>query len=282
MNKWVLGARPRTLPAAIAPVVVASALVGGDFNWFRAALALKVAVWLQIGVNFANDYSDGVKGTDEDRVGPIRLVGSGLATARSVKSAAFISFGIASIAGAWLAFLTSPLLIVIGVFSIAAAWGYTGGKNPYGYRGLGELSVFLFFGVIATMGTYYAQTEKITLLSFIVSIPMGALSCAILAINNLRDRPKDELVGKLTVAVRIGDRKARVMYVALLALAHIAAIATLIPTTLLTLLALPITLSISRQVLSGVSGKELIPVLGKTAKLQMVFSILLAIGLWID
>ncbi len=282
MNKWILGARPRTLPAAIAPVVVASALVGADFNWFRAALALKVAVWLQIGVNFANDYSDGVKGTDEDRVGPIRLVGSGLATAKSVKSAAFISFGIASIAGAWLAFLTSPLLIVIGVFSIAAAWGYTGGKNPYGYRGLGELSVFLFFGVIATMGTYYAQTEEITLLSFIVSIPMGALSCAILAINNLRDRPKDELVGKLTVAVRIGDRKARVMYVALLALAHIAAIATLIPTTLLTLLALPITLSISRQVLSGVSGKELIPVLGKTAKLQMIFSILLAVGLWID
>jgi 1,4-dihydroxy-2-naphthoate octaprenyltransferase len=282
MNKWILGARPRTLPAAIAPVVVASALVGTDFNWFRAALALKVAVWLQIGVNFANDYSDGVKGTDEDRVGPIRLVGSGLATAKSVKTAAFISFGIASIAGTWLAFLTSPLLILIGVLSIAAAWGYTGGKNPYGYRGLGELSVFLFFGVIATMGTYYAQTEEITLLSFIVSIPMGALSCAILAINNLRDRPKDELVGKLTVAVRIGDRKARVMYVALLALAHIAAVATLIPTTLLTLLALPITLSISRQVLSGISGKELIPVLGKTAKLQMIFSILLAVGLWID
>jgi len=282
MNKWILGARPRTLPAAIAPVVVASALVGTDFNWFRAALALKVAVWLQIGVNFANDYSDGVKGTDEDRVGPIRLVGSGLATAKSVKAAAFISFGIASIAGTWLALLTSPLLIVVGILSIAAAWGYTGGKNPYGYRGLGELSVFLFFGVIATMGTYYAQTEEITLLSFIVSIPMGALSCAILAINNLRDRPKDELVGKLTVAVRIGDRKARVMYVALLALAHIAAIATLIPATLLTLLALPITLSISRQVLSGISGKELIPVLGKTAKLQMIFSILLAVGLWID
>ena len=282
MNKWILGARPRTLPAAIAPVVVATALVGNDFNWFRAALALKVAVWLQIGVNFANDYSDGVKGTDEDRVGPIRLVGSGLATAKSVKAAAFISFGIASIAGTWLALLTSPLLIVVGVLSIAAAWGYTGGKNPYGYRGLGELSVFLFFGVIATMGTYYAQTEEITLLSFIVSIPMGALSCAILAINNLRDRPKDELVGKLTVAVRIGDRKARVMYVALLALAHIAAIATLIPTTLLTLVALPITLSISRQVLSGISGKELIPVLGKTAKLQMIFSILLAVGLWID
>jgi 1,4-dihydroxy-2-naphthoate octaprenyltransferase len=282
MNKWILGARPRTLPAAIAPVVVATALVGTDFNWFRAALALKVAVWLQIGVNFANDYSDGVKGTDEDRVGPIRLVGSGLATAKSVKAAAFISFGIASVAGTWLAFLTSPLLIVLGILSIAAAWGYTGGKNPYGYRGLGELSVFLFFGVIATMGTYYTQTEEITLLSFVVSIPMGALSCAILAVNNLRDRPKDELVGKLTIAVRIGDRKARFMYVALLALAHIAAIATLIPTTLLTLLVLPMSLSISRQVLSGISGKELIPVLGKTGKLQMIFAILLAVGLWID
>ena len=282
MNKWILGARPRTLPAAIAPVVVASALVGTDFNWFRAALALKVAVWLQIGVNFANDYSDGVKGTDADRVGPIRLVASGLASARSVKAAALISFAIASVAGTWLALLTSPLLILVGIISIAAAWGYTGGKNPYGYKGLGELSVFLFFGVIATMGTYYAQTEELTLLSFIVSIPMGALSCAILSINNLRDRPKDELVGKLTVAVRIGDRNARRMYVALLILAHFAAIATLIPTALLTVLALPMSLSISRQVLSGISGKELIPLLGKTGKLQMLFSILLAVGLGIQ
>jgi 1,4-dihydroxy-2-naphthoate octaprenyltransferase len=282
MNKWILGARPRTLPAAIAPVVVATALVGADFNWFRAALALKVAVWLQIGVNFANDYSDGVKGTDADRVGPIRLVASGLASARSVKAAALISFAIASVAGTWLALLTSPLLILVGIISIAAAWGYTGGKNPYGYKGLGELSVFLFFGVIATMGTYYAQTEELTLLSFIVSIPMGALSCAILSINNLRDRPKDELVGKLTVAVRIGDRNARRMYVALLILAHCAAIATFIPTALLTVLALPMSLSISRQVLSGVSGKELIPVLGKTGKLQMVFAILFAIGLGIQ
>ena len=281
MNKWILGARPRTLPAAIAPVVVATALVGADFNWFLAALALKVAVWLQIGVNFANDYSDGVKGTDADRVGPTRLVASGMATASAVKFAAIVSFAIASIAGAWLALLTSPWLILIGVISIAAAWGYTGGKNPYGYKGLGELSVFLFFGVVATMGTYYAQTEQITLLSFIVSIPMGALSCAILAINNLRDRPKDALVGKLTVAVRIGDRNARLMYVALLALAHLAAIATLIPTVLLTVLALPMSIAISRQVLSGISGRELIPVLGRTGKLQMVFSILLAIGLGI-
>jgi len=282
MNKWILGARPRTLPAAIAPVLVAIALVGTDFNWLRALLTLMVAVWLQIGVNFANDYSDGVKGTDADRVGPIRLVASGIATANEVRSAAFTSFAIASVAGTWLAFLTSPLLILVGIVSIAAAWGYTGGKNPYGYRGLGELSVFLFFGVIATMGTYYAQTGEITLLSFIVSIPMGALSCAILSINNLRDRPKDQLVGKLTLAVRIGDRKARLMYVGLLILAHLAAIATLIPTTLLTLIALPMSFSISRQVLSGISGKDLIPVLGKTGKLQMVFAFLFAIGLGIQ
>lgn len=282
MNKWTLGARPRTLAAAVAPVLVALALVESDIDWFRALLALKVAVWLQIGVNFANDYSDGVKGTDSDRVGPVRLVASGMATAKSVKYAAFISFAIASIAGTWLAILTSPVLILVGVISIAAAWGYTGGKNPYGYRGLGELSVFLFFGVIATMGTYYAQTEAITFLSFIVSIPMGALSCAILAVNNLRDRPKDQLAGKLTVAVRIGDRKARLMYVGLLMLAHIAAIATLIPSTLITLLALPMSYSISRQVLSGISGKDLIPVLGKTGKLQMIFAILFATGLGIQ
>jgi 1,4-dihydroxy-2-naphthoate octaprenyltransferase len=282
MNKWILGARPRTLAAAIAPVLVAIALVGKDFDWLRAVLALMVAVWLQIGVNFANDYSDGVKGTDADRVGPIRLVASGLATAKSVKFAALISFVVASVAGTWLALLTSPLLILVGIFSIAAAWGYTGGKNPYGYRGLGELSVFLFFGVIATMGTYYAQTEELTLLSFIVSIPMGALSCAILAINNIRDRPKDQLVGKQTVAVRIGDRRARLMYVGLLVLAHVAALATLIPTVLLTLLVLPMSFSISRQVLSGISGKDLIPVLGKTGKLQMAFAILFALGLGIQ
>jgi 1,4-dihydroxy-2-naphthoate octaprenyltransferase len=282
MNKWVLGARHRTLPAAIAPVVVASALAGSDFNWFRAALALKVAVWLQIGVNFANDYSDGIKGTDDDRVGPIRLVASGLASASAVKNAAFISFAIASVAGVWLSLLSSPLLILVGILAIAAAWGYTGGKNPYGYSGLGEVSVFTFFGLVATMGTYYVQTEKISVLSFIVSIPMGALSCAILAVNNLRDRPKDQLAGKLTVAVRIGDSKARYMYVTLLVIAHIAAIATLIPTALLTVLLLPMSISISRQVLSGVSGKDLIPVLGRTGKLQLMFSIVFALALAIQ
>ena len=282
MNKWVLGARPRTLPAAIAPVVVASALAGADFNWFRAALALKVGVWLQIGVNFANDYSDGVKGTDANRVGPTRLVASGLASAKSVKNAAYISFLIASIAGLWLALLTSPILIAIGVVAIAAAWGYTGGKNPYGYNGLGELSVFIFFGLVATVGTFYAQTEKVTVLSFIVAIPMGALACAILAVNNIRDRAQDELVGKRTVAVRIGDAKARRAFVALLVLAHTAAIATFIPTALITLLAAPLTFSISKVVLSGASGRDLIPVLGRTGKLQMLFGALFAIALAIQ
>ena len=282
MNKWILGARPRTLPAAIAPVVVASTLAGSDFNWFRAALALKVGVWLQIGVNYANDYSDGVKGTDENRVGPTRLVASGLASAKAVKNAAFISFAIASVAGLWLSLLTSPLLILIGILAIAAAWGYTGGKNPYGYSGLGEVSVFTFFGLVATMGTYYVQTESVTALSFIVAIPMGALSCAILAVNNIRDRAQDELVGKRTLAVRLGDRKARHLYVSLLVLAHVAALATLIPTAMLTLLVAPMSFSISKLVLSGVSGKELIPALGRTGKLQLIFAILFAVALAIQ
>ncbi len=282
MNKWILGARPRTLPAAIAPVVVASALVGSDFNWFRAALGLKVGIWLQIGVNYANDYSDGVKGTDENRIGPTRLVASGLASAKAVKNAAFISFAIASIAGVWLSLLTSPLLILIGMLAIAAAWGYTGGKNPYGYSGLGEVSVFTFFGLVATMGTYYAQTEKITVLSFIVAIPMGALACAILAVNNIRDRAHDELVGKRTLAVRLGDAKARRGFVLLLVVAHVAAVATLIPTALLTLLVTPMSYSISKLVLSGVTGKDLIPVLGRTGKLQLIFAMVFAIALAIQ
>lgn len=282
MNKWVLGARPRTLPAAIAPVVVGSALAGTDFNLFRAFLALQVGLWMQIGVNFANDYSDGVKGTDEHRIGPTRLVAGGLASAQSVKGAAYLSFLIASIAGAWLALLTSPILIAVGIAAIIAAWGYTGGKNPYGYKGFGELSVFVFFGLVATMGTYYVQTNEITVLSFIVAVPMGALSCAILAVNNIRDRGQDALVGKKTVAVRLGDRSARLEFVAFVILAHVAALATMIPWALLTLLVAPLSISTSKLVLSGVSGKDLIPVLGRTGKLQLIFAILFALALAID
>jgi 1,4-dihydroxy-2-naphthoate octaprenyltransferase len=282
MNKWILGARLRTLPAAIAPVVVATALAGSDWNWFRAVLALKVGVWLQIGVNYANDYSDGVKGSDDNRIGPTRLVASGLATAGQVKRAAFISFAFASIAGLWLSLLTSPWLILIGIAAIAAAWGYTGGKNPYGYSGWGEVSVFVFFGLIATIGTYYTQTGEVTALSILCAIPMGSLSCAILAVNNIRDRAQDELVGKRTLAVRLGDAKARKGFVVLLVIVHLSALATFVPWSILTLAVLPLTISISRAVMSGASGAELIPLLGRTGKLQMFFGALFAIALAIQ
>jgi 1,4-dihydroxy-2-naphthoate polyprenyltransferase len=282
VNKWVLGARVRTLPAAISPVVVASSLAGDDFNWSRAVLALTVGIWLQIGVNFANDYSDGIKGTDDDRVGPIRLVASGLASANSVKRAALVSFLIASIAGLWLSILTSFVLIPIGLICIAAAWGYTGGKNPYGYRGFGEISVFIFFGIVATVGSFYVQTETITLMSFIVAVPMGALSCAILTVNNIRDLDKDKVAGKHTFAVRVGDAKARRTYVSLLILAHIAAVSTFIPATLLTLIAAPLTFTLSKLVLSQASGASLIPALSRTGKLQLLFAGLFAIALAIQ
>ena len=278
----MLGARVRTLPAAIAPVVVASSLAGSEFNWSRSVLALTVGIWLQIGVNFANDYSDGIKGTDDDRVGPIRLVASGLASANSVKRAALVSFLIASIAGLWLSLLTSFVLIPIGLICIAAAWGYTGGKNPYGYRGFGEISVFIFFGIVATVGSFYVQTEKITLMSFIVAIPMGALSCAILTVNNIRDLDKDKVAGKRTFAVRVGNSKARRIYVSLLILAHIAAVATFIPATLLTLIAAPLTFTLSKLVLSQASGASLIPALSRTGKLQLLFATLFAIALAIQ
>ena len=282
MNKWILGARPRTLSAAIAPVVVATALAGSDWNWFRATLALKVGVWLQIGVNYANDYSDGVKGSDDNRIGPTRLVASGLATAGQVKRAAFISFAIASVSGLWLSLLTSPWLILVGITAIAAAWGYTGGKNPYGYSGWGEVSVFVFFGLTATVGTYYTQTGEVSALSVLCAVPMGSLACTILVINNIRDRAQDELVGKRTLAVRIGDSKARKGLVALLVIAHLSALATMLPQSLLTLLVLPLTVSISRSIISGATGTDLVPLLGKTGKLQMFFGALFALALAIQ
>lgn len=278
-NKWVIGARPRTLPAAIAPVIVATAFAGNDWHLTQALLALLVSLSLQIGVNYANDYSDGIRGTDDSRVGPVRLTASKLASARSVKSAAFISFGIAAIAGLVLALQTSWWLIAVGALAIAAAWGYTGGANPYGYKGLGEISVFLFFGIVATVGSYYVQTEKLNLGIFIVSIPMGSLACAILAINNLRDRAQDELVGKRTMAVRLGENGARALYISLLISAHLFALLTLRPFALITLLALPVTYSLAKSVTGGASGAALIPSLAKTGKLQLIFAVLFALGL---
>lgn len=282
MNKWIVGARPRTLPAAIAPVLVATALAASDADIPMAALSLLVSLSLQVGVNYANDYSDGIKGTDDNRVGPTRLVASGLASAKSVKQAAFLSFAIAAVVGSILALQSSLWLLAVGAAAIFAAWTYTGSKRPYGYLGLGEISVFIFFGVVATMGSYFVQTELITWQSFIVSIPMGALACSILAINNLRDRAQDELVGKRTLAVRLGDAGARKLFISLLVLAHIAAISIPSENTLITLALLPQTVIISNKVRKGASGAALIPLLGKTGQLQLWFALVLSLALAIN
>ncbi len=277
MNKWILGARLRTLPAAIAPILVATSLAGNQRNLERALLALGVSLLLQIGVNFANDYSDGVRGSDDNRIGPTRLVASGLASAKAVKIAAIITFLLAALLGLLLALQTTLWLVLVGAFALLAAWGYTGGKRPYGYSGFGEASVFIFFGLVATIGTFYVQTETITLKSAIVAIPIGALSCAILAVNNIRDRAGDEIAGKRTLAVRLGDRNARIFFAFLLLIAHATALVTL--WSLVTLALLPISLAIAREVLSGASGTQLIPVLGKTGKLQLIFATTFAIAL---
>ncbi len=279
MNKWIIGARPRTLPAAIAPVLVATAYAGSNWEPIRALSALLVSLALQIGVNYANDYSDGIRGTDDSRIGPVRLTASGLASPKSVRAAALISFLFAALIGLTLAAATSWWIILVGALAINAAWGYTGGAKPYGYVGLGEISVFIFFGIVATVGSYYVQTEELNLQIFIVAIPMGSLACAILAINNLRDRAQDQIVGKKTLAVRLGDSGARKLYIALLISAHLFALLTLQPAVLLTLLAAPLTWKLTRGIVSGVSGAELIPYLARTGKLQLVFAILFALGL---
>jgi 1,4-dihydroxy-2-naphthoate octaprenyltransferase len=279
MNKWIIGARLRTLPAAIAPVLVATAYAGSNWEPIRAFSALLVSLALQIGVNYANDYSDGIRGTDDSRIGPVRLTASGLASPKAVRTAAQISFLIAAVIGLTLAIATSWWIILVGALAINAAWGYTGGANPYGYKGLGEISVFLFFGIVATTGSYFVQTEELNLEIFIIAIPMGSLACAILAINNLRDRAQDQIVGKRTLAVRLGDRGARRLYIALLISAHIFALLTFKQAALLTLLATPLTWSLARGVSRGVNGGDLIPYLAKTGKLQLIFAILFALGL---
>ena len=280
MNKWILGARIKTLPAAIAPVIVGTSLAD-QIKVINALLALIVSLSLQIAVNYANDFSDGVRGTDTNRVGPTRLVASKLATVSSVKNASFISFFVAIIAGTLLAFNTSVWLIAVGLISILAAWGYTGGKKPYGYLGFGELAVFIVFGIVATVGSYYVQVEQISSSALLLSIPMGSLSCAILVINNLRDLNQDKLVSKRTLAVKLGDANTRIFYLLLLVLAQVsaAAAASINNYALLTLLWLPLTYSAANQVLKGASGKELITILGKTSRLQFLLALTLAISL---
>ena len=280
MNKWIVGARVKTLPAAVAPVLIGTSYAE-KINWGNALLALLVSLFLQIAVNFANDYSDGVRGTDTHRIGPVRLVASGLASASSVKLAALISCLIAAIAGLVLAINISPWLLAVGAAAIWAAWGYTGGKKPYGYFGFGELSVFIFFGLVATVGSYYIQTEQFNWQIFLLSMPVGTLSCAILAINNLRDLPQDKLVGKRTMAVRIGEKNTRVFFMLLLVTAQITALAAagINPLALITLICAPITYRVVKQVLNGAVGSDLIEVLSKTAKLQLLMAILLAAAL---
>lgn len=282
MNKWIIGARVKTLPAAISPVLVGTA-IADDVNWVNALLALLVSLSLQISVNFANDYSDGIRGTDTNRVGPIRLVGSGIASAKSVKQAMFISFGVAAISGLLLALQTSYWLILVGAISILAAWGYTGGKRPYGYLGFGEISVFIFFGLIATVGSYFVQSDQISARAVLLSIPVGALACAILVMNNLRDLPLDKQAGKRTFAVRIGDTKTRYFYVLLLITAQlISAYAyTFNSYALLTLIWLPLTINNCRLVLQRVTGAALIPLLVSTARLQLLLSFTLGLALFI-
>ena len=280
MNKWIVGARVKTLPAAVAPVLIGTSYAV-KINWSNAFLALVVSLFLQIAVNFANDYSDGVRGTDTHRIGPVRLVASGLASASSVKAASLISFLIAAIAGFVLALTISPWLFLVGAASIWAAWGYTGGKKPYGYFGFGELSVFIFFGLVATVGSYYIQTEQFNWQIFLLALPIGTLSCAILAINNLRDLPQDKLVGKRTMAVRIGEKNTRVFFMLLLVTAQVTALAaaSISSLALITLICAPITYRVVRQVLNGAVGTELIEVLSKTAKLQLLMASLLAAAL---
>ena len=283
-NEWIQGARPKTLPAAVAPVLVGTALAFPNPNYINALLALIVSLALQIGVNFANDYSDGIRGTDAERVGPARLVGSGLAKPSTVRNTAFGCFSIAAIAGLLLSSRSSLWLVLIGALAIAAAWGYTGGNNPYGYRALGEISVFLFFGVVAVLGTNYVQSEKITFLAVSASFPIGAFACAILVMNNLRDRAKDLEVGKRTLSVVLGDRATRILYISLLMGGGLIGALTAIsrPWALLTILTLPLSISLAAKVLKGAGGRDLIPLLQRTALIQLLFAFLYSVGLAIS
>ena len=283
---WILGARLRTLPAAIMPVMVggacAGALEGGvNKRWTFALLALVVSLALQIGVNYANDYSDGVRGTDEKRVGPLRLVGSGLVAPDVVKRAAFIAFGIAAFTGLLIALATSLWLIVVGAACIGAGWLYTGGPKPYGYMGLGELFVFVFFGLVATCGTMYAVTQHVTQLCIYASVAVGSLAVALLVINNLRDIPGDTEVGKVTLAVRLGDKKTRILYNLLFAACGVAIVLCALSRrgAIVGLLGIVVAVPAIRAVRSGASGRELIAVLAITGKTQMATGLLLSLGI---
>jgi 1,4-dihydroxy-2-naphthoate polyprenyltransferase len=283
-GQWVEGARPRTLPAAVAPVLAGAGVAAWDHQevWWKAALALVVSLLLQVGVNYANDYSDGIRGTDEARVGPLRLVGSGLAAPSAVKRAAFVCFGLAALAGLVLAVTTAWWLVAVGALSILAAWYYTGGKKPYGYLGLGEVMVFVFFGLVAVLGTYYVQAEQLTWTSLYAAIGVGVLACAILVANNLRDIPTDTTAGKRTLAVKLGDRGTRRLYVLLLAIALVMLARVGIATSwwaALGLLGFVPLLRATVLVVRRAVGRDLIPVLQLTGLGELLYAAGLFAGL---
>jgi 1,4-dihydroxy-2-naphthoate polyprenyltransferase len=283
VRQWLAGTRPRTLPAAVVPVLIGSGVAAGygRFSWWRAALALVVALALQVGVNYANDYSDGVRGSDEHRVGPVRLVAAGLAPPRQVLLAALSCFFVAGAAGLALAAVTSWWLVAAGVACIAAAWFYTGGPRPYGYRGLGEVFVFAFFGVVAVAGTAYVQMSAFSWLGLGASVPAGLLACALLMVNNLRDIRSDTMAGKRTLAVLLGDARSRLAYLVVLLLPFCVAalLAVWRPLTLITAVTLPLAWVPARSVRAGASGPALIKALGETGRLQLAFGIAFTIGL---
>ncbi|MEA3184421.1 MAG: 1,4-dihydroxy-2-naphthoate polyprenyltransferase, partial [Ilumatobacteraceae bacterium] len=276
--------RPRTLPAAVVPVAIGAGAAMGVHSpvWWRVVPALIVSLALQVGVNYANDYSDGVRGTDDVRVGPMRLVAGGLAKPGHVKSAALAAFAVAALAGLLLAAATTWWLIAVGLLAMLAGWGYTGGPKPYGYLGLGELFVFVFFGLVATVGTTYVLTERIPAHAWLAGCVAGFLACALLVVNNLRDIPTDTAAGKRTLAVRLGDRRARWLYIACIAAAAVSIIVIAVvwrSWTAIALVGLVAAVPPIRAVRSGVEGRELIPVLGATGRTQLVVGLLVALGL---
>jgi 1,4-dihydroxy-2-naphthoate octaprenyltransferase len=282
--QWASAARPRTLPAAVSPVVAGTgaAVALGATEPARAGLALVVSLVLQVGVNYANDYSDGVRGTDDQRVGPFRLTGSGAARPGEVKAAAFACFGAAAAVGLILVALAGAWwLIAVGAACIVAAWYYTGGERPYGYLGLGEVFVFTFFGLVAVLGTTYTQAGRVSWAALAVAVGTGVLACAILVANNLRDVPTDALAGKRTLAVRLGDARTRRLYAGLLGVAGLCAVLAGLqrqgaPLALVSTLAAVRPL---RAVLTGASGRELLPVLADTGRLELIYAVLFAVGL---
>jgi 1,4-dihydroxy-2-naphthoate octaprenyltransferase len=284
-GQWWAGARPRTLPAALAPVAVGTgvAALEGSFRPLLALLALVVALSLQVGVNYANDYSDGVRGTDDERIGPFRLTAGRAAGAAEVKRAAFLSFGVAMLAGLVIVLATQAWwLVLVGVACLLAAWYYTGGTSPYGYRGLGEVSVFVFFGLVAVTGTAYVQTEDLSVLALVASLPVGLLAVSLLVVNNLRDVPTDAAAGKLTLAVRMGVTRTRRLYAGLLLGTLVAVVVVAVGWAPWALLALagfvPAAVPVG-AVLGGAAGADLIPVLRDTGRVQLLVGILLAGGL---